>query len=69
MTLDDLTPLTLEVARVTYEAMSAPDGVALWRGPIQGGEWKIAVNYDADAETFHIRVIRRDLGAINGAAN
>ena len=57
----DLTPLTQEVARVTYEAMSAEDGRALWRGMVGDQEWKIAVAHDAIKQRFDIRVVRRDV--------
>lgn len=55
----DLTPLTQEVARVTYEAMAAEDGRAFWRGLVDGHEWKIGVIYDAGNQTFNIKVTRR----------
>lgn len=59
----DLTPLTQEVARVTYEAMAAENGHAVWRGVVDNQGWKISVFFDAEKQTFNIKVARREIAS------
>jgi hypothetical protein len=55
------TPLAQKIAEVVDEALLSPEGSALFRGDIEGEEWKIIVDYEGiGKEHLRVRVARRE---------
>lgn len=54
--------LANKIAEMIDSAISSTDYQGLWRGNLNEQSWKIVVEYDTNANSVHVRAVRRDGG-------